>query len=134
MFLNCTCTYVFNEHMMDDVQYYAFVWWVKRLFTNYQCRSRSRKIPINQIPGHLNTCSQSNIKQEHVIPSWLEVLIDNIIAICCISVKRLIGSELGYTSALIFVKLCKFRNQFKIIKYRRVNENNLILQNTHKLK
>ena len=42
MFLNCTCTYVFNEHMMDDVQYYAFVWWVRRLFTNYQCRSRSR--------------------------------------------------------------------------------------------
>ena len=41
MFLNCTCTYVFNEHMMDDVQYYAFVWWVRRLFTNYQCRSRS---------------------------------------------------------------------------------------------
>jgi hypothetical protein len=25
MFLNCTCTYVFNEHMMDGVQYYAFV-------------------------------------------------------------------------------------------------------------
>ena len=37
-----TCTYVFNEHMMDDVQYYAFVWRVTRPFTNYQCRSRSR--------------------------------------------------------------------------------------------
>ena len=41
IFLNCTFTYVFNEHMMDDVQYYAFMWWVRRLFTNYQCRSRS---------------------------------------------------------------------------------------------
>jgi hypothetical protein len=38
---SCTCTYVFNEHMLDDVQYYAFGWWVSRLFTNYQCRSRS---------------------------------------------------------------------------------------------
>jgi hypothetical protein len=42
----CTSTYVFNEHMMDDVQYYAFVWWVRRLFTNYQCRSRSYIEPI----------------------------------------------------------------------------------------
>jgi hypothetical protein len=40
--LSWTCTYVFNEHMMDDVQYYTFVWWVRRLFTNYQCISRSR--------------------------------------------------------------------------------------------